>query len=162
MQRSTLLVVWFIAIGCAEGTPPVDLEAERAAVRRADSLYSAAATAKDVDALTALYASDATIYPPGASSVTGSESIRQFATEFTLAPGLTMTVHSPMIDVAESADIAYTMSIVDLSMTGPDGNPMSDRLRDMHVWKKQADGSWKVVVDIWNSDLAAAAPTPAR
>jgi ketosteroid isomerase-like protein len=116
----------------------------------------------DVDAITALYAADATIYPPGAGSVTGSEGIRQFATEFASAPGLTMTVHSPMIELAESADIAYTMSMVDVSMTGPDGQPVSDRLRDMHVWKKQADGSWKVVVDIWNSDLAATAPAPAR
>lgn len=28
-------------------------------------------------------------------------------------------------------------------------------VRDFHVWKKQADGSWKVAVDIWNSGLPA-------
>jgi ketosteroid isomerase-like protein len=31
------------------------------------------------------------------------------------------------------------------------------RLRDVHLWRKQADGSWKVVVDVWNMEPAPAA-----
>ena len=36
--------------------------------------------------------------------------------------------------------------------------PVADRGKFVEVWKKQADGKWKVVADIFNSDLPAAPP----
>jgi hypothetical protein len=30
----------------------------------------------------------------------------------------------------------------------------------VEIWKKQRDGSWKVIVDIFNSDVPAPAPPP--
>ncbi|MGH3549690.1 MAG: YybH family protein [Pseudonocardiaceae bacterium] len=33
------------------------------------------------------------------------------------------------------------------------GNPAIDKGKFVDVWKKQADGSWKAVIDIFNSDL---------
>jgi len=40
-------------------------------------------------------------------------------------------------------------------MTAPDDNGKSsiDRGKYVAVWKKQADGNWKVAVDTWNTDL---------
>ena len=37
------------------------------------------------------------------------------------------------------------------------GKPTGDRGKFTEIWKKQADGAWKCVADIWNSDL----PLPA-
>jgi hypothetical protein len=34
----------------------------------------------------------------------------------------------------------------------------ADQGKRLEVWRKQADGKWKVVADIFNSDLAAPAP----
>jgi len=42
------------------------------------------------------------------------------------------------------------------------GKRITDRGKLVEVWRKQADGSWKCIVDTWNSDLApAAAAAPA-
>ena len=38
-------------------------------------------------------------------------------------------------------------------MTMPDGTPMGDFGKYATIWKKQPDGSWKVVLDIVNSDV---------
>jgi ketosteroid isomerase-like protein len=38
------------------------------------------------------------------------------------------------------------------------GNPVTDNQKYVTVWRKGADGSWKVVADIFNSDNPAAAP----
>ena len=35
------------------------------------------------------------------------------------------------------------------------GKPVTDRGKYVEAWKKQADGAWKVVEDIYNSDLPA-------
>ena len=32
------------------------------------------------------------------------------------------------------------------------GEPMTDRGAGIHILQRQADGSWKLAVDIWNSD----------
>jgi len=38
---------------------------------------------------------------------------------------------------------------------------IDDRGKFVVVWKKQADGAWKIVADIWNSDMPPApAPKP--
>jgi hypothetical protein len=45
-----------------------------------------------------------------------------------------------------------------LSLEGPNGKPINDRGKDMAVWKKQSDGTWKMIADTFNSDLPSVAP----
>ena len=42
-----------------------------------------------------------------------------------------------------------------VTTTDPQGNPVTDRGKYVVVWKKQPDGSWKAISDIFNSDLPA-------
>ena len=48
------------------------------------------------------------------------------------------------------------------SMKDPDGKAVADTGKYLEVWKKQVDGSWKAVADMWSSDLPAVAPAPAK
>ena len=41
-----------------------------------------------------------------------------------------------------------------MTVDGANGKPITDQGKDMAVWKKQSDGSWKMVADTFNSDLA--------
>jgi len=45
-----------------------------------------------------------------------------------------------------------------LALDGPSGKPITDHGKDMAVWKKQSDDTWKMVADTFNSDLPLAAP----
>lgn len=38
-------------------------------------------------------------------------------------------------------------------MKGSQGKPETDRGKFLEVWKRQADGHWKTVADVYNSDL---------
>lgn len=44
-----------------------------------------------------------------------------------------------------------TLALGEITIHRPEGPPGSDRVRDSHTGKKRADGTWKVVVDVWNS-----------
>jgi ketosteroid isomerase-like protein len=64
------------------------------------------------------------------------------------------------VAVAKSGDVAYTYGTYDLSVTGPDGKPMTDKGKYVTVYKKQADGSWKAALDTFNSDMPLPTPPP--
>lgn len=141
---------------CAPQAPSVDLEAERTALREADSRYTQLATAKDAEGVSGLYAADATIYPPAGATVSGLDGVREFAAEFTSVPGLTLSFRPLVIDVSRDGDMGYTINAVEITVPDEAGNPVTELIRDFHLWRKQEDGSWKVVVDIWNAEPATA------
>lgn len=154
-----LLTILAGAAACAPEAPSVDLDAERAALREADHRYSELATAKDAEAVSALYTLDATIYPPGGATVRGLDGVRAFAAEFTAVPGLSLSFRPIVSEVSRDGDMGYTVNLVEITVLDEAGNPVTELTRDLHIWRKQADGSWKVAVDIWNTEPASATPS---
>ena len=73
-------------------------------------------------------------------------------------PGLSMNWHADKVEVARLGDLAYVYGGYQLSMNGPDGKPVSDQGKYTEVWKKQSDGNWKCIVDMWSSNLPATPP----
>jgi len=136
-------------VACA---PASDNAASTAALRQADSAYSAHMRTLDVAGLTALYANDAVMHPPNEPTVSGIEAVRTFAATFASVPGLTMSARLELVEVSASGDLGYTVNIVDMSTTDSLGATVTGRLRDVHVWKQDSAGQWKIVEDIWNSD----------
>ena len=142
-----------LAAGCAP--PPVDREAELAALRQAATAYHDAASAKDAARVVALYDEGAVMVPPNADLVEGLQGVRGYRFGFITTPGIELRFEIVHAEVSASGDMAWTLAIGEITIHRPEGPPGSDRVRDFHVWKKQADGSWKVAVDIWNSGRPA-------
>ena len=138
------------ASACAPG-PTIDVDAETAALRAAAEAYHDAAQALDPDAISALYTVDAVAYPPNEPTVQGRAGFREYAAGFVGAPGIQMRFGQPQVEVAASGDLGYTYAEVQVTVDGPDDEPITENLRDFHVWTKDADGAWQIAVDIWNS-----------
>ena len=43
--------------------------------------------------------------------------------------------------------MGYMLERTQMTMTGPDGAPVTQQLQAVTIWRKQPDGSWKNVVD---------------
>ena len=54
-------------------------------------------------------------------------------------------------DVSASFDLGYTYGTFEYRSIGKDGKPTVDHGKYTSIWKKQKDGSWKVVLDMGNS-----------
>jgi len=54
-------------------------------------------------------------------------------------------------EVSASGDLGYTWGTYEFRSKGKDGKPVVDRGKYTSVWKKQKDGSWKVVLDMGNA-----------
>lgn len=160
--RSMLIAAGFAAFAGACAAPPApDTRAQdEAAIRAAETEWSAAAAARDLEKSVSYYAADAVAMGPNEPKATGPAEIHKAWEGMLAVPGVKLTFQTGKVDVARDGDLAYSIGAYQMAMTGPDGAPMSDRGKYTTVWKKQADGGWKVVVDIFNSDLPAAPPPP--
>src|SRR6185295_7618309 len=136
-------------------------EADERAIRDLDAAWSKSAAAKDMDRILSFYAEDASMFVPNQPIATGKPAIRVEWTKLTTNPGFAISFAPSRVEVAKSADMAYEYGTYTLMMSGPDGRPINDRGKFVVVWKKQSDGKWLVVADIFNSDLPMTSPAPA-
>jgi len=125
------------------------------ALRDLDAKWSAAAGAKDIDKTVSYYSEDAVVMPPNAPSAKTRETIRSAWKEMLTTPGAAIRWKATKVEVAKAADLAYVSGTYEEAMTDASGKSVKDHGKYVEVWKKQADGTWKVVADIWNSDLPA-------
>lgn len=155
-----LAVMLAVAGACAPAAPPDTRAADESAIRDAETSWSAAAGAKDVDRFVSYYAPDAVLLPPNAPVASDPASIRKAIGELLALPGLNLSWSTTKVEVARSGDIAYSYGTYVMKLTGPDGAPMEDRGKYATAWKKQTDGSWKSVLDTFNTDMPLAPPPP--
>ncbi|HXX19698.1 MAG TPA: SgcJ/EcaC family oxidoreductase [Candidatus Acidoferrum sp.] len=146
-----VLIAW-AAVGCtnqpaAPAAPPDTRAADEAAIRAADANFAQWAAAKDLDKCVSLYADDAVAFAPGMPAVIGKDNIRKFISGLVSAPGLQVNIHIASVDVARSGDIAIDRGTVDSTVTDKKGKATAQTVEYVLVWKKQADGSWKIAAD---------------
>src|SRR5262245_7065129 len=144
--------------GCASA-PPADTRAgDEAAIRKIDAEWVKAAQTKQVDAWMAFYADDAVVLAPNEKVAASRESIRKAVGDLLALPGLAITWQPSKVEVARSGDLAYIYGTYDVSWDESNGKRTTDVGKNVEIWRKQADGSWKCIVDTWNTDLPPAPP----
>ena len=143
------LVACALLTGCSQ--EGVDIEVETAALHAAADAYHASGSAADVDAVVSAYTSDSVTLPPNMTAVHGLDGMREFAIAFTQAPGFSMSFGEMVVEVGAGGDMGYTLADTIIRIDDADGNQVVDRVRDLHLWRKEA-GQWKIAVDIWNSE----------
>ncbi len=151
-----LLSFAFVCLSSAADTT----SAIEKALRDLDEEWSKAAGAKDVDKIVSFYSDDAVVMPPNALSATTKEAIRALWKD--LLTDAKISWKTKKVEVAQSGDLAFSSGTYEVTLNDPTGKSVNDRGKYVVVWKKQADGSWKCVMDMWNSDLAATASAPAE
>ena len=147
-----IIVGTVMAGGCGSGAT-IETESDLASLRLAANTYHQAASEKDRAAVVALYDENALMVPPNADLVEKLEGVQSYRFGFLETPGVELQFEILRAEISTSGDIGWTLSIGDITINNPEGPPGRDIIRDFHTWKKQADGSWKVVVDMWNSEL---------
>ncbi|HEY2963699.1 MAG TPA: DUF4440 domain-containing protein [Pyrinomonadaceae bacterium] len=156
-----LLIVLVVSSACQTQTVADTRAADEATLKNLDAEWSKAAGAKDVDKTVSYYSDDALVMPPNSPVLTGKEPIRAIWKGMLSAPGFAGGWKSTKVEVAHSSDLGYVTGSYEMTENGPGGKPMTDKGKFLEVWKKQADGSWKCVADMFSSDLPPPTAAPA-
>jgi len=147
-------VLAFAFAACAPRVPgPTGLTQEdQAAIRALLAKLPQIVRARDWDALTAEYTEDGWKMPPNQPLVQGRAAIHREFEQLPPIPSFDFRI----IQLDGRADLAILRGAYHITFSPP-GAPraISDSGKELVVLRKQADGSWLRVGDIWNSDLPA-------
>ncbi len=151
-------VLFALLSGCAQqpAPRPDTRAADEQAIRSTDIDWSNAAATKNPDRAASYYADDAVMLPPNIPKASGKQAIQEVWKQFMAMPGFAISWQPDSVQASRGGDLGYTTGTYQLTINGPKGQPINDRGKYVAVFKKQADGSWKAVADIFNSDLPAA------
>ncbi len=144
-----LILPGLLASGCAQG---VNVEGERAALRQADIEFAKATAARSVEGWVSYFAEDGSMFPANAPIVTGKEAIRALMAPAFANPSFSLSWQPTRAEVSTAGDLGYTVGTFVRTVNDPEGKPLIQRGKYVTIWKKSADGNWKVVADIGNLD----------
>ena len=113
-------------------------------------------TVADADAFTAYLSPGVYFMAPDVPRTQGPGAFRSSIDRLLGLPGAQLTWAPDVAEVSESGDLGHTIGSFELTLDGPDGEPISRRGKYATLWKRQVDGGWEVLTDTFNFD----APMP--
>jgi uncharacterized protein (TIGR02246 family) len=104
----------------------------------------------DLDSLLPLYETDAAFAPEPGTLAHGAPGVSHALTGFISMNG---KLDLEVTRVLEVDDLALVTGVWSFDGTGPDGEPVRLAARNADVLRRQADGSWRFVIDNpWGTD----------
>jgi len=141
-----------LQVGCAPAQPPAAPDtraADEKAIRDGEAQWVKDFAAKDVEKVAAHYADDGYSMIPDMTIMKNKDAIRAGLKEEFSDPNSTLDFHPDKVEVARSGDIAYSQGNYTYTSTDPETKKrVIEHGGYVEVYKKQADGSWKVAEDI--------------
>jgi uncharacterized protein (TIGR02246 family) len=136
------------------GTPAGLSPADEARIRSVDSAFMAAANAGDAEAVASVYASGGALLAPNLPPQQGRDAIKAFWGGFLDAYNVRFEVASDTIE--GRGDLAYNRGHYRFTaVPKAKGAPgVADEGKFIEILKKQPDGSWKYVLDMYSSNLS--------
>lgn len=153
------------AIACASrsglGAEPTAIPQAAQAVRKADAVWAEAAGTGNADAWLAFYAPDAIVFLPGGPLVSGKPHAAPQVRRLLSLPHLGLSWHALQVEIAAGGDLAYVLAAYDLQFQEASGRRAAHHGRRVELWRHEADGTWRCIVDTWSAeDLGASAALP--
>jgi len=142
-----IVTVLIASLGCRSVANTSDAKSQ---ILRLDAEWSQAAQSRDVDRVLSFWSDDATVFPPGRPAVVGKPAIREFVLESFRTPGFGISWKTNDVVVSRSGDLAYGTGTNRVIFTGSDGKQVTVEGKAVAVWRRDPEGDWKCIIDIWN------------
>jgi ketosteroid isomerase-like protein len=147
----TGLVFLAISAGVALGQAG---EKETDSILAADVAWLEVYQAKDLAKSVAFCDEQASMLAPNAPIAIGKDAIAKLIAEDFAHDNIAW--HADKVGVSRSGDLGYTSGTTGMTFKDASGKTAVYKGKYLTVWKKQANGEWKVLYDMFNSDLPSA------
>ncbi len=157
MTTTSIAVFAAAALALSACSRAPDPAQARAAIRAADSAFAAATKARGADGWMEYVADSGVQVTPG-RNVVGRAAIREYVAPLN-DTARTLTWMPTSSEASEDGTLGYTIGRWERTFRTKDTTLVS-RGSYVTIWRKQADGSWKFVVDVGETDPPPAQPAP--
>jgi ketosteroid isomerase-like protein len=134
-----------------------DFEAERTSLMRISREWAQTAASGDVERMMSYWADDAVVMAPDQPAIVGKAAIREFVNASVAIPGFSISWEPESATVSAAADIGYIIERNRVTVPSADGQLETHYGKAVTVWRKNAAGQWKCVIDTWNNSPDKAA-----
>jgi ketosteroid isomerase-like protein len=124
------------------------------AILKADILWDSISAKNSAEGWVSFYSNDAIMMPPGESACTDNASRLSSIKNMFALPGAKMRFQGTKTEVSKSGDLGYSAGVYQFEYKDTNGKDVHENGKWCETWKKQDDGNWKCIVDIWNADPA--------
>jgi len=153
----TLSILLAAALGCQAAPPPDTTAQAKKAIDGADASWARLTATGHADRLADLYHANGVMLPPNMPPVHGRDAIRGFMTTMNSMssppPVLTVRAESVWAQGPLALELGRWNFAWPAAAKRPRGAPAVDSGKYMVRWMNE-NGRWRMVQDIWNSDVA--------
>ena len=139
-----------LVVGCTESN--VDRQEESEKLRELSREWSKVAATGNIDSLMTYCADDAIMMPPNKPPLKGKEEIRSYVKASGQVPGFEISWEPVSAYISDDGSMAYMIERNQIAYNDSLGNRVVEHNKVVTVWRKDDEGNWKNVVDMWNSD----------
>ncbi len=131
----------------------IDLNKEKAHLLRRDAEWAATVSeGRDPERILSYWTDDAVVLPPGFPAVIGKAALRDYVKTSLQIPGFKLTWASSDVAFSPDGNLAYMFGRNAVTMNTRNGKPITTEGRGVTIWRRDVDGQWRCVVDIWNAE----------
>ncbi len=149
------LVAWVAGItACADIDAGADddddaIPPDPAVLVEADRAFAAAVAEGGSEAWASWFDEDGSMIQPRVGEISGRSDIRAYMAGLD-DPATSLRWEPLRAGIAASGDLGWTTGSYVSERTGADGETVRGEGRYVTIWRRAADGSWKVVMDLGN------------
>jgi uncharacterized protein (TIGR02246 family) len=147
MKKQAFIIIG-LAVFVSCNQPGVDVKAEGEKLMQASREWSQAAGARNVEKTLSYWSDDATVISAGDATLKGKAAIRQMVEGSYKDPSFAISWKPQTVEISKSGDLGYLIEETKITTNDSTGKPITHNYRGVTIWKKQADGNWKDVVDV--------------
>lgn len=123
---------------------------DMATIKSSTEAFSKTLAAADFAAAAKLYSETASFMPPNDKAIAGRAAIQAWMKTLPPVKDFKLTP----VEIEGRGDLAYVKGTFTMTLAPPGAPaPINDVGKYIEIRRRQADGSWPITVDIFNSDL---------
>jgi len=126
----------------------VDTKAEGEKLMQLSREWSKSAATDDIEKTLSYWADDAVMMSSGQPALKGKKAIREMVEGTSKIPGFQISWEPVSVSVSKSGDMAYMIEKNQMTMNDSSGKPITKYGTGVTIWRKEADGSWKNIVEV--------------
>lgn len=150
-MRLALLILLASCTASSGGTPGADtigVAALRDSVMQADRDFATAFRSRRVEGWVSWFDTAGVQVDPGGTLPRGHDEIRAYMTKAFDDTAAVLAWRPTMAELSNDGSMGYTIGEYDFYVRGRDSARTASSGQYLTVWRRQADGSWKVLADI--------------